>query len=66
MSATSTETTGPSWLEMKPAHFDVTKLPRKHRKADPGSLWTVADLMPEPATAPTQEPDEGQGELFPL
>jgi hypothetical protein len=55
----TTETTGPDWLSMKPGHFDVTKLPAKHRKPDPDAMWTVADLMPAaqaPALAP-EDPD---------
>lgn len=57
----------PNWLEMRPGHFDVTKLPRKHRKADPDALWTVADLMTAPeSTAKTPAPMEGQADLFSL
>ena len=29
---TTTEPQGPDWLTLKPAHFDTSLLPRKHRK----------------------------------
>ena len=57
-------TTGRNWLDMNPAHFDTRKLPRKHRKADPGALWTVPDLLPQEAPAPTVLPMDGQADLF--
>ena len=60
----------PSWLEMRPGHFDTRKLPKRHRTQDPDSLWTVADLLPSSAqrtaTRNSPEPLEGQAELFPL
>ena len=40
-----TEPQGPDWLTLKPAHFDTSLLPRKHRKPDPDALFTVADLV---------------------
>ena len=57
-----------NWLDLNPGHFDVTKLPRKHRKPDPDSLWTVADLLPSaPKSTPkSPAPMEGQDSLFPL
>lgn len=59
-------TEAPSWLDLNPAHFDMRKLPAKHRRADPDALWTVADLLPAtPApAAPSPAPMEGQGDLF--
>ena len=60
----STETQGRDWLDMRPGHFDVTKLPRKHRKADPGALWTVADLYTPETPAAAVLPMDGQGDLF--
>lgn len=56
----------PNWLEMRPGHFDVTKLPPKHRKPDPDALWTVADLVTTTpkTTAKTPAPMEGQADLF--
>ena len=56
-----------NWLDLNPGHFDVTKLPRKHRKPDPDALWTAADLLPSktPAT-PSPAQVEGQDTLFPL
>ena len=70
MSKTFTVITGsddrPNWLEMRPGHFDTSKLPRKHRKPDPGALWTVADLLPETtAQTPAREPED-QAPLFDL
>ena len=59
------------WLDLKPAHFDTSLLPRKHRKPDPDALFTVADLADphwanrKPAPK-TPDPMEGQAELFPL
>ena len=59
-----TTTTGRDWLEMKPGHFDTRKLPKGHRKPDPGALWTVADLyQPEAATVTASEMD-GRADLF--
>ena len=60
----TTETQGRDWLDMRPGHFDTRLLPRKHRKADPDALWTVADLYPPetPAAAPLQA--DGQADLF--
>jgi hypothetical protein len=64
-----TTTAGRDWLEMRLAHFDVTKLPPKHRKADPDALWTVADLADphwanrKPAAKTAPEFD-GQFDLF--
>lgn len=60
---------GPDWTAMKRAHFDVSLLPRKHRKPDPDALWTVADLAdphwanrkPAAKSAPQ---DSGQLDLF--
>ena len=49
---------------MRPGHFDVAKLPRKHRKPDPGALWTVADLLPDTAPAETASEIDGQPDLF--
>jgi hypothetical protein len=54
---------------MKPGHFDVTKLPRHYRKADPDAMWTVADLIDPhwaartPAARSEPQPD-GQMDLF--
>ncbi len=60
-----TETaTGRDWLTMTPAHFDVTKLPRRHRKPDPDALWQVPDLLPQPEPAATLPEDPG--DLFSL
>ena len=67
--STSTTEPGRDWLSLNPAHFNATKLPRKHRKPDPDALWTAADLLPSAPTASTgPKPPvlEGQGELFPL
>jgi hypothetical protein len=63
---TTTETTqGPSWLALKPAHFDARLLPARHRKPEPEGLFSVADVAPEtprkPA-APTQL--DGQMDMF--
>lgn len=65
---TSTTPAGRDWLEMTPAHFDSSLLPRKYRKPDPAALFTVADLVPgSPETAKTPVPQlEGQGDLFGL
>ena len=53
-----------NWLDMKPGHFDTRKLPRGHRKPDPGALWTVADLY-QPETPPAPAPPmDGQDGLF--
>jgi hypothetical protein len=62
-------TQGPEWLELTPAHFDVTELPPKHRKADPGALWTVADLADphwasRKPTAKSAPEMDGQADLF--
>ena len=54
----------PNWLEMRPAHFDVTKLPPKHRKADPDALWTVPDLMTTAPKTPKVHEMDGQADLF--
>ena len=64
----STTTAGRDWLEMKPAHFDASLLPRKHRKPEPEGLFSVADIAPATAKpAPEPGPEtEGQEELFPL
>ncbi len=60
-----TETaTGRDWLTMTPAHFDVTKLPRRHRKPDPDALWQVPDLLPQPR--PAAMPETGGDDLFSL
>jgi hypothetical protein len=57
-------TQGPDWLTLKPAHFDTAKLPRKHRKADPGALFSVVEVLPE-TPAPTAAPQlDGQPDLF--
>lgn len=61
----TTTTTGRDWLEMTPAHFDTALLPRKHRKPDPGAMFTVADLLPsQPKTQAPSTQLEGQGDLF--
>ena len=54
----------PNWLELKPGHFDVTKLPPKHRKADPDALWTVPDLMTTAPKAVKVCEMDGQADLF--
>ena len=55
----------PNWLDMRPGHFDVTKLPKGHRKPDPGALWTIADLyQPEAVAAETASELDGQADLF--
>jgi hypothetical protein len=65
MSTTQTQTEGRSWLEMRPAHFDTTLLPRRHRRPEPEGLFSVADIAPPPAPKPTAAPElDGQGELF--
>ena len=55
-------TTGRDWLDMTPGHFDTRKLPPKHRKPDPGALWTVADLYQPETPAPAQA--DGPPDLF--
>ena len=55
----------PNWLEMRPAHFDRDKLPRKHRKPEPEGLFPLADVVPTwktPGKPDTQL--DGQAELF--
>ena len=53
-----------NWLDMKPGHFDTRKLPRGHRKPDPGALWTVPDLLPQETPAVPVLPIDGQDGLF--
>lgn len=63
----STSKTGRSWLEMNPAHFDASLLPRKHQSA-PEGLFDLADVAtpkPRKSSAPTPELD-GQGDLLSL
>ena len=60
----STDTQGRDWLDMRPGHFDTRKLPRKHRKPDPGALWTVADLYPPETPAAAAPRLDGQTDLF--
>jgi len=66
----STTTDGRDWLDMKPGHFDVTKLPPKHRKPDPDALWTIADLADpywanrKPAAKPEPQIAGQQLDLF--
>ena len=55
---------GRNWLDFKPGHFDTRKLPRRHRKADPDALWTVADLYTPETPAAAVLPMDGQGDLF--
>lgn len=55
---------GPDWLSLKPAHFDTSLLPRKHRKPDPGALFTVADLVTVTPKAPQPCEMDGQADLF--
>ena len=66
--STPAETPGRDWLSLKPAHFDASLLPAKHRKPAPEGLFSVADIAPAtPKTAPKREaPMEGQGDLFGL
>ena len=68
MTTSTTETPGRDWLEMRPAHFDASLLPRKHRKPEAEGLFSVADIAPAaPKTAPKQGQEmEGQEGLFPL
>ena len=68
MSGTITVVSGsderPNWLEMRPAHFDTAKLPRKHRKPDPGALFSVVEVLPETPTAAAVPQLDGQPDLF--
>ena len=53
------------WLEMSPAHFDASLLPRKHRKPEPEGLFAVADVAPVTVKAARVPAElEGQAELF--
>jgi hypothetical protein len=61
--STTTTPQGRDWLEMAPAHFDRTLLPRKHRKPDPDAMFTVADLMPQ-AAPDASLPDADDDTLF--
>jgi hypothetical protein len=54
----------PNWLEMRPAHFDTAKLPRKHRKPDPGALFSVVEVLPETPAATVAPQLDGQADLF--
>lgn len=61
---TTTQANGPSWLDLRPEHFDRSRLPRKHRNA-PEGLFSVVDVLPEQSPAPAVTPElNGQGELF--
>ncbi len=57
-------TTGRDWTTMRPEHFDVRLLPKKHRKPDPDALFTVPDLLPQPR--PAAMPETGGDDLFSL
>ena len=62
---TTTTPDGPDWLSLTAAHFDVTLLPRKHRKADPDAMFSVADLVTAaPKTAAKPAAMDGQADLF--
>ena len=64
MSTSTTEPQGPDWLTLKPAHFDTSLLPRKHRKPDPDALFAVADLMTAAPKAKKASEMDGQPDLF--
>ena len=53
------------WLEMSPAHFDASLLPRKHRKPEPEGLFAVADVAQVKVKAVKVPAElEGQADLF--
>lgn len=61
---TSTSTSGPSWLDLRPEHFDQKRLPRKHRNA-PEGLFSVVEVLPQQTPAPAVTPEmDGQDDLF--
>ena len=64
----ATDKTGRDWLEMTPAHFDSSLLPRKHRRPEAEGLFSVADVAPSSArTARATGPQlDGQGDLLSL
>ena len=56
---------GRDWLSLKPAHFDTTLLPARHRKPEPEGLFSVADIAPATTKTPKQAPElDGQADLF--
>ena len=65
---TSTTPKGRGWLEMTPAHFDSSLLPRKHRRPEPEGLFSVADVAPGATPkAGTPRPElDGQQDLLDL
>lgn len=65
-SASTPAPKGRNWLEMSPAHFDTSLLPRKHRRPEAAGLFSVADAAPDPAK-PAKPPGpqlEGQMDLL--
>ena len=56
------------WLSMKPAHFDASLLPRKHRKPGAAGLFAVADVAPGTGkpSAPATPQLDGQLGMFDL
>ena len=57
------------WLAMKPAHFDASLLPARHRKPEAAGLFPVADVAeakPGKPSAPATPQLDGQLGMFDL